>query len=110
MKNLMLMLAFPLLLAGLMVLINESSSAPHHRYDPGRCTRYCHDHECQHVAADSEVAALLADAYQQHILWLRHNPLGLSYQAMNLLVYLLLIPVLFLGLLWGIIRPKNRGK
>ncbi|WNJ18318.1 hypothetical protein [Pontibacter sp. G13] len=46
----------------------------------------------------------LQTLYVQNIEWLKRNPLGISYQEMNLLVYVVLGPLMLLLLIWGMIR------
>lgn len=78
-------LAVPLLLAG----VNSASPAPDRAYRPDRCTRYCHDHGCPHLEA-----AWIEKPLQAHMEWLRANPFGLAYQTINLVLYVLLLPLL----------------
>lgn len=90
--------------------VNEFSRAPSHQYEASHCTRACHDKGCKHYRKRVETKAVsgrLTKLYVANIRWLKQNPLGLSYQAMNLLLYVFISPLLILLLIWGLIRKKD---
>ena len=89
-----------------MVGVNECSPSPTHAYDKIDCTRYCHDKGCPHAADFRQDHPQLSRYYAANIQWLKKNPLGLSYQAINLLLYVIIAPLLMLLLFWGLIRKK----
>ena len=100
-----------LLSFGLMVLVNESQPAAGEEYVEAYCSRYCHSYGCLHFQmnkAESEFVNGLNDIYVANIHWLKHNPLGLSYVEMNILIYVILFPILFLLLCWGLFRKRRR--
>ena len=103
---LVLLIAPPLLMAG----VNVFSPPLSHEFDATYCTRYCHDIQCKH-ASENEGEAIaegsLSKARKANISWLRDNPFGLGYEAMNLLVYVVFAPLLILLLIWGILRKGN---
>ncbi len=95
-----------------LVAVNEAMGPSHHRYDPARCTRYCHDHGCPHVQQrydfKNDTAARFAkQVYDANIRALGRG--GVSYANMNLLVYVVLFPLLVSLLLLGALWPRRRG-
>lgn len=98
-----------------LVAVNETVGPSHHRYDAGRCTRYCHDHGCPHVLQrydfQNDAAARFAkQVYDANLRALGRG--GLSYASMNLFVYVVLFPalagLLLLGALWPL--PARGGR
>ena len=97
-------------LAAMSMGVNMLSPKPTNQLDPGRCTRYCHSVTCPHVKPALQqkgFTQFLWKRYQNQILWLRHNPLGLSYRDMNLLYYVVGYPVVILLLIWGLLRKRH---
>ncbi|MEL6588463.1 MAG: hypothetical protein AAFQ87_24355 [Bacteroidota bacterium] len=104
---LILMILSPVLC---IVGVNEFSRTPSHQYEASHCTRYCHDKGCKHYRQRVETEVIsgnLTKLYVANIRWLKQNPLGLSYQAMNLLLYVFIAPLLILLLIWGLIRERD---
>lgn len=100
-------LGFILLPFLFMVGINECSPSPTHAYDNVDCSRYCHDKGCPHASSFREDHPQLSSYYVANIQWLKNNPLGMSYQAINLLIYVILAPLFMLLLFWGLIRKRH---
>ncbi len=80
-----------------------------------KCSRYCHNNGCTHYAEkyndnrnEFPIIEKMKNLYAWNIRWLKNNPLGLSYAAMNILLYVILAPTLMTLLLWGAIR-KGKG-
>lgn len=101
-----------LLLFAVLIGVNNTGRISSHKYAVDYCTRYCHDNPCPHFEArKSEGKAILVDVqarfYRANILLLRDNVFGIPYAAMNLIVYIFLIPVLILVLLYGLIRKRH---
>ena len=99
----------------LMVVVNVSMGTPSSTYNATQCTRYCHDHGCAHVtvAIEGPVSTpffrLARKLYVANIRWLHHNPFGMSYKEINLVIYVLILPLLGLVFLWGILRKRGRN-
>jgi len=97
-----------------MVIVNESMSTPKWEYTETKCSRYCHNKGCSHTIDKynsddlTETQVKMARLYNANIVWLKKNPLGLSYQAMNILLYVIVFPLLLYLLLWGLVRPLKR--
>ena len=87
----------------LMTAVNTFAPVATHSHQTDQCTRYCHDVGCSHFDQTSSVTSLKT-LYAANIHWLRNNPLGISYQQMNLLVYVIGFPTLWAILLLGIIK------
>ncbi|MEM7375481.1 MAG: hypothetical protein AAF587_43200 [Bacteroidota bacterium] len=90
-----------------LILVNELSSPVSNQFKETMCTRYCHTIRCQHfieTKSQSSVVVKLTEAYASNIRWLMDNPIGLRYKEMNLLVYLILVPIMLFVLLWGVFR------
>ena len=98
-----ILLFLPIVLA---VIVNETSPAPSHDFQAEQCTRYCHDHGCKHLSPDSK-QSWVGKLYIANINWLKHNPAGLSYQTINVLLYVILAPILIILLFWGVMRKGN---
>ncbi len=97
----------PIVVIGLVNVFNE---IPTVELKENECTRYCHNVECPHFLAETKsqtVNPLLQDLYRQNIEWLRNNPFGISYVEMNIVTYMITLPVLILLLIWGLVR-KDR--
>ena len=92
-----------------LVLVNETAPGPTSAFDPDRCTRYCHDQGCLHAGSASTLlnSTPVKNAYEAHIAFLKHNPLGISYQAANLLLFLVLYPAAFLMLWFRLFRKHQ---
>ena len=93
----------------IMVVVNETSEAPTFSYYSKKCTRYCHNHGCLHVYTKYDIHSkgylkAMDSLYKANIQWLKHNGLGLSYAEINLLLYVIVLPLLMLLLLWGAVR------
>lgn len=87
----------------LVILVNESHPDMSHEYLPDQCSRYCHDHACPHA----DLSPRQQQLYAANLSWLTNNPFGLSYQAVNLLIYVLLLPFLILFFLWTLLRKRH---
>ena len=90
--------------------INETHAPLPHSYASDRCTWHCHDKGCSHFLANQAQQVFPAGFYRlytSNIQWLKDNPLHLSYREMNILVYVILFPILLLGLLWGLFRKRK---
>jgi len=95
----------------LMVIVNENAVAPTFDFRETTCTRYCHNHACPHTMLEEGVVAgngVLAQVYNANIKWLKNNPFGMSYQEVNLAIYVIGFPGLMAFLLWGLIRKRRR--
>ena len=100
---LLLLLLIPVLT---IVVTNELSPAPTTTYQEGKCTRYCHNKACLHTE-ENRLTNGLSSIYQGNIHWLKYNPVGIDYEEMNIVVYVLLYPLLVIVLLWGLIRKRH---
>ncbi len=112
MKRLLFFLSILLLPIVLMVWVNAVGGSPSHERQEQRCTRYCHDKGCVHHKRqlDSESSnwtLFLHELYQQNIQLLKHNPFGLGYAEMNILIYVILFPLIISLLSWGLIRKRK---
>ena len=103
------LLLLTLLLASLPVLfggyVNETApNPPTTRYVAGRCTRYCEAHGCPHAtAANSPAYWQLKPLYRATIAALAAG--GTKwYAAANIAVFLVALPLLLLGLMYGLLR------
>jgi len=91
-----------ILLSGLFMFgVNRSGAKPSSKYDAKKCTRFCHNHQCLHFNNKLKTSIL------PPINLLKNNTLNLSYQEINLLVYVLILPIILLILLYGIIRKST---
>lgn len=91
-------------------MVNEFSPKPTFEFNEDTCTRFCHNKGCKHYHnknKDNLSSSILFELYKKNISWLKKKPFGLSYQEMNLLIYVILGPILIIFLLWGIIRKRN---
>ncbi|MFL5753962.1 MAG: hypothetical protein ACJ76F_11185 [Bacteroidia bacterium] len=86
-----------------LVLVNSFSSAPTFAYRVDQCTRYCHNKGCRHfndkLSAEKNSSWLSKKAfefYSWNISALKKNFLGISYRDMNLLLYVVFLPLLLL--------------
>ena len=103
------LLLLTLLLASLPVLfggyVNET--APHlptTRYVASRCTRYCEAHGCPHATAvNSPAYWQLKPLYRATIAALGAGG-ARWYAAANIAVFLAALPLLLLGLTYGLLR------
>ncbi|MCI5057825.1 MAG: hypothetical protein MRY83_17055 [Flavobacteriales bacterium] len=81
-----------------------------HDYDPNQCSRYCHDKGCYHIekkfsdSTGENWFKLGSEVYRKNILLLKNNGLGLSYKEINLLIYVLLLPIIAFLLLFNLVR------
>ncbi len=97
-----------------MVLVNETSGPPTEKYRRDRCTRYCHSVGCLHTVekykdGSSPYGKSAEQVYNTAIAWLGNKETGMNYREMNLLVFVLGMPLLMSILLWELIR-KDRWK
>jgi len=98
-----------LLLASLPLLFGwwVNASAPHRptqAYVPSRCTRYCTTHGCRHATrANSPAYFRLRPLYHKTVAALMAGGRGL-YAAVNIAVYIILVPSLLLWLAHGALR------
>ena len=81
------------LLAGMLVF-NRLALLPEGAFRPDRCTRFCHDHGCSHLEA-----VWIQQPLEANMRWLQDNPLGWSYERINLFLYGGLLPLIILFLL-----------
>ena len=94
-----------------MIVVNESIPTPTFEYDETKCSRHCHNNGCYHTRDKysdeviSDTQRKMASLYRANIEWLGKNPLGLSYAAMNILLYVILAPLIMSFLLWKLIKP-----
>lgn len=112
MKRWLLLLCIFLTPFLLMIGVNTFSPTPTDQAIAAYCTRACHTYGCAHypeAAPAGSFKKMVKEVYVQNILWLRHNPLGISYQEMNILVYVVISPVLFILLIWGVIRKGGQA-
>ncbi|HEX8328256.1 MAG TPA: hypothetical protein VF629_11995 [Hymenobacter sp.] len=86
------------------VYLNESSPPPTTAQLPGRCSRYCEAHGCPHATpANSPAYSQLRPLFEATIKGLMGG--GRQwYAAVNIGFYLVLIPLLLLGLTYGALR------
>ncbi|BDD05698.1 hypothetical protein [Aureibacter tunicatorum] len=98
-----------------LILVNEIAAPQISAFEESKCTRYCHNVVCKHQLikhGDAEHGNLfwkvMFSLYRKNILMLRENPLGLTYEQMNLLVYVIIVPAIALLLLINLLR-KNYG-
>jgi len=101
------LLSLPILI---IILVNESMPKVSNALHTELCTRACHNSHCSHFALKLKDANYDAipkryfSSYQKTMYWLKHNPFGLSYATMNILVYVVLFPLLFIVLLWKLLQ------
>lgn len=100
--GLVLMLALLPLAFG--IYINETSPAPTEKRLPTRCSRYCEAHNCPHATpANSPAYFQLRPLYDATIQGLSMG--GRQFYALaNISFYLVLMPLLLLGLTYGALR------
>jgi hypothetical protein len=97
-----------------MIIVNECFDTPQrtHEYHKEHCTWYCHDVACPHWADDYRAQPTPAkkihkDIFDWYVINLLHNPLGLNYGMINLLVFVFFYPLLGSLLVWNLIRNKK---
>lgn len=94
----------------IMILVNENMPKVSASYNSSQCSRACHDSHCLHFEKKLKDASYDAipkryfGVYQKTMYWLKHNPFGLSYVEMNMLVYVILFPLCFVILLWKLLQ------
>jgi hypothetical protein len=101
-----LLLTFCLALLPLLfgLWVNATAPPPTRAYVPARCTRYCAAHSCRHATrANSPAYFRLRPLYAATVRGLSAGGREL-YAAANIGFYLVLIPVLLLGLTYGVLR------
>ena len=102
----------------LVIGVNASHNTPSNLQHHNNCTRYCHNVRCLHFqnaynktkqsGGYSEILyRFMSKKYSASIQALKTQPMGLSYQQLNLVVFVGIFPVLMSGLLWGLIRKRN---
>jgi hypothetical protein len=90
------------LLVAIVAIVNSVSSKPANAYRANECTRYCHDHGCPHyekkiaAAKEGSLSLKFYALYNWNIRALRQNPFGLSYQEMNIELYVIFFPTLWI--------------
>ena len=95
---------------GSAILVNSFSAKPSFEYNKEQCTRYCHNKGCVHFQnsiSNETKGSTIVSLYWANIRWLKNNPLGLSYQQMNLFFYVFVTPLLVIVLLWGLFRKSH---
>ncbi|MFD2721696.1 hypothetical protein ACFST9_23470 [Hymenobacter monticola] len=86
------------------VYINETSPAPTTARLAGRCTRYCEAHTCPHATrANSSAYFQLRPLYDATVRGLMGGGRR-WYATVNIAFYLVLVPLLLLGLTYGALR------
>jgi hypothetical protein len=102
-----LLLTFCLALSPLLFGFWVTSTAPYpptRAYSPARCTRYCAAHHCRHATrANSPAYFRLRPVYAATVRGLMLGGRG-WYAAVNIGVYLVLLPALLLWLTYGALR------
>ena len=98
----------------IMVIVNVTSSSPTDQYIKERCTRYCHNKGCPHFRKnfstyqdESPFFRSLHQLYWANIKALKQNGLGLTYQEVNLLLYVVIFPCVTVLLTWGALRKQK---
>ncbi len=100
----MVMVLLALLPVAFGVYINETSPAPTTRRLTDRCSRYCEAHHCPHATpANSPAYAELRPLYDATVRGLASGGRQ-HYAEANIAFYLVLIPLLLLGLTYGALR------
>ena len=101
---LLVVLLMALLPVALGVYVNETSPAPNSRLLPGRCSRYCEAHRCPHATrANSPAYFRLRPLYAATIQGLAAGGMQ-HYAVANIAFYLVIIPLLLVGLTYGALR------
>ncbi|MBJ6110181.1 hypothetical protein JAO73_14245 [Hymenobacter sp. BT523] len=86
------------------VYINETSPPPTTARLPGRCSRYCETHGCPHATpANSPAYFRLRPLFVATIRGLMSGGRA-WYAAANIGFYLVLVPLLLVGLTYGALR------
>jgi hypothetical protein len=100
----LLVLLLALLPVAFGVYINETSPPPTNSRLPGRCSRYCEAHGCPHATpANSPAYFRLRPLFVATIRGLMGG--GREwYAVVNICFYLVLVPLLLLGLTYGAMR------
>ena len=84
--------------------VNETSPAPTEKRLPDRCSRYCEHYGCPHATpANSPAFFQLRPLYVATIKGLSAGGRDL-YAAANIAFYVVLIPLLLIGLTYGALR------
>ncbi|MEL6719899.1 MAG: hypothetical protein AAFP82_14395 [Bacteroidota bacterium] len=113
MRTILILTGIFLFLLVAMTAINLTGIIPTHEYLKEQCTRYCHDHHCIHFEAklntQDSFASKIQLTYQTTIQMLKHNPLGLSYQTINLLIFVIGFPLLIFLLSFNLIRKWKKS-
>lgn len=108
MKALLFLFSLLLLLLAITYIINLTGIKPTNEYLSDQCTRYCHNSHCPHfeqkVEAKNSLALKIQPAYQTAIRALKQNPMGLSYTAINLLIFVVGFPALIFFLFFNLLR------
>ena len=91
-----------------MFLVNANSPAPSQQYFPGKCTRYCEQHGCQHFANKFKRDDRFSEKwwyrlYRWNVRMLNAIPI-LNYAEANIAVYFFFYPLLILILLYRLIK------
>lgn len=95
----------------IMVIVNEAREQPSAKKEI-KCSRYCHNHSCPHFrkklkANPSDWNKKIKKSFDRDVTALHKNPLSLSYQNINILVYVLGFPTIMAILLWGVLRKPR---
>ena len=84
--------------------VNETSPQPTSRLLPNRCSRYCEAHACPHATrANSPAYFELQPIYAATVRGLAAGGKR-YYAAANIAFYLVLVPLVLLGLAYGALR------
>ena len=95
----------------MMFVVNKQGQVPTNQYNVEECTRYCHNVACPHFKRNFDtyqnqlpIAKSFRETYWGNIRALKQNAIGLSYQQINLLIYIIGFPMLTSLLTWGAFR------
>ena len=95
----------------IMIVVNEMHETPSVKRET-RCSRYCHNNGCPHIKEQlkknpSSWKKMIKKTFDWNVGALHKNSIGLSYQKINILIYILLFPLVMAILLWGAIRKST---
>lgn len=94
-----------------MVIINENSFVPKrtNKYNQDSCTWYCHNVTCLHFknSYNKKPTAFKKtnkEIFDLYVTSLHGNSLGLNYRNINLLIFIVAIPLVACLLIWNLVR------
>ena len=113
MKKRLLLVLF-LIPISLMMMVNYTAKSPNNQHVKQICTRYCHNTTCPHFQQNFvkyeqtlPFATTFRNLYRNNIQVLKQNALGVNYQQMNVLIYVIGFPFITLLLAWGAFRKMK---